>query len=354
MANINVLITGAGAPGIMGTFFSLRNQSNHTFRIIGTDIDSEAVGKFFLDQTYVVPKPSQEFIDRVLEICKQEEVQVILPQVTKELEWFSKNKEIFKANGIAVLVSDFQALSIANNKHSLLSCCTDNGIECTGKYYLAESLDDLRSAAEALGYPSKPFVAKIPNSSGMRGLRIIKGNYDEYDDFINNKPFDGVISLEKLVKILENKPFTELLVSEYFPGEEYSIDILADKGRLDICVPRSRDAIRTGITFGSTTVNDESLIHYCREIVQALRLDHIVGFQFKRDAGGEFKLLECNPRIQGTMVHSTLSNANIILGAVQLALFGKSGLDQKKILWGTKLKRYWGAFVSNDNETEKV
>ncbi|MCK5082010.1 MAG: ATP-dependent carboxylate-amine ligase, partial [Candidatus Omnitrophica bacterium] len=96
MANINVLITGAGAPGIMGTFFSLRNQSNHTFRIIGTDIDSEAVGKFFLDQTYVVPKPSQEFIDRVLEICKQEEVQVILPQVTKELEWFSKNKEIFK------------------------------------------------------------------------------------------------------------------------------------------------------------------------------------------------------------------------------------------------------------------
>lgn len=48
-----VLITGAGAPGIAGTVFALReNPDGKAFRIISTDINENAVGKYLTDNFY--------------------------------------------------------------------------------------------------------------------------------------------------------------------------------------------------------------------------------------------------------------------------------------------------------------
>ncbi len=354
MAHLNVLVTGAGAPGIMGTAFSLRNQLDYKLKIIGTDIRKEVVGNYFLDKTYAVPPPSDNFVKALLKICLREKIRVVVPQVTKELDWLAKNREKFQKHGISVLVSDHQALVQANNKYLSLKSCTDHGIDCTGKYSLIHSLKELKIVAKKLGYPKKSFVVKIPNASGMRGLRIIKSDYDEYEDFSKNKPNTGIISLERLIKIFDKKSFPELLITEYFPGEEYSVDILARRGEMMICVPRRRDIIRTGITFESTTVNQWEIVNHARRIVRTLNLDYIIGLQFKKDEGGQFRLLECNPRVQGTMVHSTLAGANVIYGAVKLAVEGSAGLKQSNVIWGSKLSRYWGAFSCNGKQIKKV
>ena len=334
MEDITLLITGAGAPGIAGTLYSLQQQTGLKLRTIGVDIDPNPVGKLLLDKVYAVSKPSEEFIAEIMEICKRENINIVLPQVTRELSWFAKNKEKFEKNGIKVMVSDADSLESVNDKYKLLELCRKKGIQCTGKYFLTKTIKELEEASKELGYPKRPFVIKLPVSNGMRGLRIIDGGLNRFESYINDKPDGTRISLTDFESILANHKMPELLAMEYYPGPEYSVDLLADKGKMIVCVPRERLKIRSGITFMSKTENNPQMIEHSKKIVEAINLDYILGFQYKLDAAGKPMILECNPRVQGTMVASTLAKTNIILGGVKQALNGSSGLRQSEVEWG--------------------
>jgi carbamoyl-phosphate synthase large subunit len=66
------------------------------------------------------------------------------------------------------------------------------------------------------------------------------------------------------------------------------------------------------------------------------------------DKNGIPKILESNPRIQGTMVLATFSGANIIYGAIK-ALLGEE-VPEFNINWKTKILRYWGGISIYDNK----
>jgi carbamoyl-phosphate synthase large subunit len=137
---------------------------------------------------------------------------------------------------------------------------------------------------------------------------------------------------------------------EFLPGKEYSVDVLSSKQSVYAVVPRSRDLIRTGITFNGTVQKRDDIIEYSKKIVAETGLEFACGLQFKDDCEGVPKIIESNPRIQGTMVLSTLAGANIIYGAAKLAL--KENVPQFSIRWGTKLFRYWGGIGKNGKVSE--
>ena len=67
--NINVLITGCGAPGISGTIYSLKQKNNYiNVRTFGTDINHDAVGKYLCDEFFVIPsfRNYDNYLDRLL------------------------------------------------------------------------------------------------------------------------------------------------------------------------------------------------------------------------------------------------------------------------------------------------
>jgi len=63
-------------------------------------------------------------------------------------------------------------------------------------------------------------------------------------------------------------------------------------------------------------------------------------------------LLECNPRVQGTMVMSVMAGANIIAAAVRAALGEEE--PEMAVRWDTKLVRYWGAIGVNESGMVKI
>ena len=95
MAALRVLITGAGAPGIRGTLFSLKNNwDKREIVTIGVDMKEEAVGKYLCDIFYKIPPADADnFTDAIYEIAQRENVDIILPQVTAEL--FKLSEKIF-------------------------------------------------------------------------------------------------------------------------------------------------------------------------------------------------------------------------------------------------------------------
>jgi carbamoyl-phosphate synthase large subunit len=350
MRRVNVLITGVGAPGTKGTLYSLnKNFDKRTIRTIGTDILDDVVGKYLCDRFYRIPEPSKEsFIRTMLDICEKEKVDVILPQVTNELFKLSEFSEDFSKVGTKVAISSRNTIDVSNNKYTLMKKVQLSNLRrMAPKFFITRHIDDLRKRAEHLGFPEKPFVIKPAISSGMRGLRIVDNSVDSKHDLYNKKPDNVHIRLEELERTLGNS-FPELVTMEYLPGNEYSVDILATDD--PVVIPRRRDSIRTGITFNATVEKNEDIIKSSKELVRLLELKYACGFQIKSNEDGEPKIIECNPRIQGTMVLSTLAGANIVYGAVKLAL-GEE-VPNFKVDWNTRLLRYWGGIGLIDGKVK--
>jgi len=340
MRKLKILVTGAGAPGIQGTIYSLRNNyDKRKVKIIGTDINSDVVGKYLCDQFYLIPKAldTENYLYVLLGICINEKVNIVIPQNTAELNTLASNKDKFLEVGTSIIVSNENSINIANNKFNLMTICHENNIP-VGKFYLVNKFNNLIQYSKELGWPEKKVVVKPPISNGLRGVRIIDEKINLKRMFYEEKPTSLFIKMEDLEKIL-GATFPELIVTEYLKGIEYTVDVLKTNKNI-IIIPRKRDLIRYGITFSGTTEFNKSIISYSKLISEIINLEYCFGFQFKLDEAGIPKILESNPRVQGTMVLSTLAGANIIYTAIKYIL--GEDIPSLHIKWNTKLLRYWG------------
>lgn len=341
LKDINVFITGAGAPGAPGIIKSLRCVSDRKIRIIGGDASPDtSVGAGLLDRLYKLPvAESPDFTDRLLEICESEHIDVLIPLVTRELPVLSRNRHRFLQHGVTVSVSDPEGLETANNKYLLMKFCRDNGIPAPD-FKLVNTLEQFTEAAQLLGYPERKICFKPPVSNGQRGFRIIEDSQDRLVSLLEEKPNNVYISFDEFVSICRAATFfPELIVMEYLPGDEYSVDVLADNGRFLSAIPRSRDHIKMGISFVGTAVEDKEIIAYSQRVVEGLKLNGNIGLQFRRDSAGIPKIIESNPRVQGTIVLCTAAGENMVYEAVRVALGEK--IDKPVINWGVKMIRFW-------------
>ena len=144
--NLKVLITGVGSPGAPGVIKSLRLNREIKFQIYGMDIDSRASGKALVDSFFIAPKASDpDFVDKILDICTSEKIDVILPLVSLELPHFSKHQNDFREIGTNVSVSKLEGLEIAINKGTLFRFLEQKGFDVP-RYQVVQTVEDLRQA----------------------------------------------------------------------------------------------------------------------------------------------------------------------------------------------------------------
>ena len=114
-------------------------------------------------------------------------------------------------------------------------------------------------------------------------------------------------------------------MQEFLPGEEYSIDVLADAGGHVIAsVPRLRARVDSGVSVGGRTVRDTELSSFGRAVAEATGITYVANVQCKRDAGGRPALLEVNPRMPGTLGLTIASGVDMPRLALA-ALRGRAG-----------------------------
>lgn len=345
--NIRILVTGAGAPGIKGTIHSLKNNfDNRSVTIVGTDMKEDVVGRFICDEFHVIPpaKEAEKYLNALLNLCKNQNIDVLLPQNTFELEILAKNREKFIAFGTQVVTASKTSIDIANDKFYLMETCKELGVP-VGEFYKVDAFNKLLEKAKELGWPSNNVVVKSPVSNGMRGVRIISESIDRKKMFYDEKPNSLYTTMEDLKNVLGDE-FPELIVTEFLPGKEYTVDVFKTEDKITV-IPRIRHQVRSGITFSGEVIKHDDLIKYCSLIAEKLNMENCFGFQFKLDKNNVPKILESNPRIQGTMVLATIANANIIYASVKRAL-GEE-IPEFDVKWGAKFLRYWGGVGVSDD-----
>lgn len=336
---MRILITGAGAPGAAGIIKCLRQSKS--LEVWGCDANAEASGKFILKNFFSIPKATdRNFVSELLRKAKQHKIEVILPLVTRQLLVLAENKNKFEEAGIKLITSSAQSLKIANNKSRLYEFLDAKGI-AVPEFVVVNNFKEFVSAIKKLGYPAKKVTFKPSVSNGSRGFRIIDDKADKASLLWNEKPNNTFISLSEIKSILKQGSFPQLLLSEYLPGEEYSIDCLANHGKCLLVVPRLRSKILNGISVGGEFVNNKEIISYCKQIIETIGLHGNIGIQVKKAADGRFKILEINPRVQGTIVAALGAGVNLPLLAVKQEMEKKINTEKLKIKWGLKFVRVW-------------
>ena len=111
----------------------------------------------------------------MLDICRRESVQVVIPIVTRELMKFARARAEFEALGAKVSVMEPDKLEIVNNKAHLLDAMRAHGLR-TPEYRRVHTVEKLKAAVSALGYPEKALCVKAAVGNGSRGIRMLNAN----------------------------------------------------------------------------------------------------------------------------------------------------------------------------------
>ena len=340
MKDLTVLITAAGNVFMPGTTACLRNNGERRIRIVGADMSDDASIRRMCDAAYPVPRGTDpDYADALLEICRNEGVDVLLPIMSVELEALARNRERFEAVGTKVSVSDLSGLTMANNKRLLLEHMTKHDFPCAD-FRAVNSLEELSAAVEALGYPEKKVCVKAAGGSGSRGFRILSEFCSRFDAFLHDKPTSGVITLKELREILAEAPeFPELIAMEYLPGREYSVDLLADKGKTLYSGCRKSLRMENSIMLEAEIVHDPRVTDLCESVTASLGLDGNIGFDVKEREDGTPLIMECNPRITAGIPFFSLAGVNLPYLCVKKLLGEPLPLVQPE--YGKIIRRRW-------------
>jgi carbamoyl-phosphate synthase large subunit len=307
---LTVLLTASGVPGSAALIRALRENGERDIRLVGTDMSELAIGRQLCDAFYAVPPGTDPgFADVLAEICKNEQVDALVPQSSFELQALAENRDRFGET--TVLVARPEAVRRSNDKAETYALLDEIGVRGPA-WRRTRSAAEVEVAARELGYPDREVAFKPLMSSGSRGFRVLSASADRRRQLFENRP--GVaeaLRLEELVELLGDDE-SEALVMELVSGPERTIDGIASAGRVALGHPKTREEMRAGLAMYFQTLADPILMTVARKIAAALDLDYFFNIQLVGDA-----VIEINPRIS-TIVYQ--ENLNLPYLGIKFAL----------------------------------
>lgn len=347
MNDINVLSTACGAMFMPGFFNCLKDNGERNIKIVGVDMaDNPMMGNLINRYYKVPPYTAADYVNILLNICEKEKIDIFFPHISMELPIILDRIEEFREIGVKVSMSDSPMLLIANNKLKLYDYMKKNGLK-TPEYYPVTSVETLKENSAKLGYPEKPVVVKITESSGSRGVRIIRSDFSRSDAFLHQKPNSLNISMDEMCKIIDEcGDLPDTIVMQYLPGCEYTVDLLADHGKTLYIAGRRNYESNMSIAMATVIEKKEEAYSLCKAIVSMLGLDGNIGFDFMLDMNDNPILTDLNPRITATIIVYKEGGLNLPYLRVKQLL--REELPKVELKYGVRMKRRYLEMFSGE------
>ena len=280
---LNVLFSSVGRRvELVKAFREASNELKIKSKLIGVDMDELAPALNFVDKKYKVPKlSSEEFIPQIIEICKKENVAIIIPTLDTELSLYSKNKELLQNEcGAKVMVSDENVISIIRNKVKTYEFLKENNFSVP-KLIKEKDVKDKE-------YKFPLFIKPLDGSSSINNFKI------------NNER-----ELEFFKEYVSNP-----MIQEFSEGQEYCVDVFCDfNGKVITVVPKIRIAHRGGEITKAKIVKDRELIEIGKKLANLLKPCGEINFDCIKTENG-VDIIEINGRFAGGSPISFKSGAN--------------------------------------------
>ncbi len=303
----NVLVTGAGGPAGVAVIRSLLRRDDVT--VFAADMDGWASGLYLVpaDQRRIVlPGKHPDFVDGVIGLVAADAIDVVFSTVDVELPPLARRRD---ALGATLAAPSLRTLETALDKLAL-------ALTVRGKTRVPET------ALLGTPYPGDgddwnfPVIAKPRRGAGSRGVRIVqtRAELDALAQAEGARDAGGAAASSYAEKL------DGLIVQEFLPGDEYSVDVLAGPLGVIAAVPRARLRVDSGVAVAGRTVHDELLESTAAAVATAIGLEGVANVQLRRDRDGVPALLEVNPRFPGAMPLTIAAGVDMPSLALDLAL----------------------------------
>lgn len=271
---LNILVLGVGGNVSQGIVTALRHSALEC-NIIGACISSESLGLYFCDKAYISPYASDPtFIEWVSEICKKENIDIVLSGVEENLVALESHRAKLQELKIPFFNTPLELLKIGNDKLSTCKWLKDHGCNYPG-YADASNKNEVEKLIDEVGFP---LIAKPTKGKGSAGIIEING-----------------------IKDLELIPAEEYVLQEKLGdnNNEYTVGCYKDKkGKLSGMIIMQR-WLKHGTTFKAQIIENDEIRKECEKICSCFNATGPLNIQLRMHKGKP-TCFELNVRFSGT------------------------------------------------------
>ena len=324
--NFKILITSVGGEFGPNLILSIKNDRKILTKIIGTDVNRNAVGKNFCDIFYQVPKANHKNYIRVISaICKKNKIDLVLPTSDEEAYTLSKNRKLVENKKTKLACTDFKTIKIFNDKISTYKKLKELNIP-SPDYIIINKSSQLDIEIKKMLKKYKEIVIKPSNSRGGRNVFIISNKIKSFKIFNDRREI--VTNLQYFKSKFKNDLLKSypLIIMNKLKEPVYDLDMLAWKGKALRIIPRKRfnSAVPND---GHIIVNDQNLIKLGKKIISKFNLSWLYDCDIMYDQNKMPQILEINPRPSGSVVVSICAGVPLI----QDLIFLRKNLRMSKV-----------------------
>lgn len=329
----NIDSPGPGMPVIR----ALRESSTLEVRIVGLSYDSLEPGVYMhdlVDKAYQIPLPTagtEALLERLNYIQSVENIDVLIPNFDAELHNFIRIAPTLKDTwGIQSFLPDLADFD-ARHKAVLFEYGQKHGV-LVPKSHTVFTMMEFHRALEAYTYPV-----------------VVKGKY--YDAQIAHSADEAVSAFYKI----SAKWGLPVLLQEYVRGTEVNVTVLGDgKGSCIGAVPMRKLYITDkGKAWAGVSIEDETLMRITRTLMESSCWRGPCELEFMRAEGGEYYLMEMNPRFPAWVYLACGCGQNHPEALVQMAM-GKTVNPMTSYQIGHMFIRYSQDLIVPMEEFEKI
>jgi carbamoylphosphate synthase large subunit len=276
MRRPRALVTGVGGPAGRSLGGQLLRRGWH---VVGVDAEPVVVSGLHIRQVPAAGDTS--FVDAVLGIARQEQVDLLMPTVSEELGVLAAHGRDTGSDAMQIVIAPSAGVRVANDKWLTCRCMAAGGIPVP-RFALPSHLGPARDIARVLGVP---YVSKPRVGRGGRGVAV------HHDSASGVRAFDD-----------------STILQEYIPGPEYAPNLyLASDPEDDVVVVLEKTALAQGNIGNARAVRrvaDDDVARVARNAARAAGLTGPVDVDVRRRADGTPVILEINARFGANSHHA--------------------------------------------------
>ncbi len=261
---IKVLVLSAGLSAAYHFIKVLNEKFKDKFYIVAADINEEYLisSCLLIDKFYKVPlSVSKDYYGIILDICKKEKIDYILPLLDKDRVLFHRaNTDLLKLNVRSFSSSDFEF-----SKDKINKLLYENGFLVPKEYNINELKDN-----------EKYFV----------------------------KPIQGVGSVEAQImlkeQILAKDNINDYLIQEVCKKPEITLECFNYNGKFSAAA-RERIEAKAGICSKGKVYKDKELEDIAKKFIEKFSPNTYFNLQFMKNSDDEYVITDVNYRLAGAM-----------------------------------------------------
>ena len=298
---MNILILAAGTRNKIVQYF--KRTWDDVGTVVATDASKLGPAIYDADKYYIVPPITEPgYIDKILEICKKEQIKGVLSLIDPELSLLAANEEKFKAVGATIIGSSYDLCEMALDKMQMYEWLKTHGYNCARSWM---DKDEFYKAVDA-GKVSYPVFVKPYRGSASISISKV---YDK-------ETVDLLFAHED-----------DLMIQEFLDGQEIGADVYIDliSGEVVSIFTKKKIKMRAGETDKAVSFKDEKLFQLIEKFAKEAGYKGQIDIDIF-EIGGTYYISEVNPRFGGGYPHAYESGCDHI----KLILSNLQGIVNEK------------------------